>query len=112
MIKVTAAFLFLVFVGASALGADRYKCVSRDEETGTSIVADLSLNGTKADISISTAGIPGCKSSPSLVVTGTKPVLNLSGMIVCDGDEPEQMTLVLDTAKKTLAFAETVFTCN
>lgn len=94
------------------VAAEVYKCVSKDAETGYSIAAEVTIRGAAADLKISASGLPGCRSVPAMAVTGQKPVLNLSGTLVCDGEEPEDVTMVLNTSKKTLSLADTVFLCK
>jgi hypothetical protein len=107
------AFAFCTLaVSPLAIAAEVYKCVSKDAETGYSITAEVTIKGASADLKISASGLPGCKSVPAMVVTGKKPILNLSGALACDGEEPEDVTMVLNTSRKTLSLGETVFLCK
>ncbi len=104
--------LGLAVVSSFAFGAERYACLSKDVESGDSINADVSIDGASAELTISTQGLIVCRSRAALVVSGKKPVLTLTGPVACDEDEPEDMVLILNTAKKSLSFGDTDFKCK
>jgi len=108
--KMLALILLFPSVGFTA---EAYKCAYHDQETGYKAYANVNVNGATADVVVGFDGAPeNCKNTSPLAVTGQKPVLTLAGLIGCEGQTPDDVSLVLNTSKKTLEMGGNLFSCK
>lgn len=104
-------FAFVFALPSFAYAVDTYKCSYHEQDY--SAYANIQLNGTSADIVVGFEGMPEtCKNTAPLTVTGQKPVLTLAGPVGCEGEDPDDVSVVLNTAKKTLEMGEHTFSCK